>query len=399
MSDWIYLTQTLLIAGVLLFLLRKESIFLSAQVIFWAAGVSALMWRFGTSGMFSSDNQLSFYSNDQVFYVATLQRFVNGDVPLELSWWLDIAKVPYTISGLPLVLLGIHQDLALKTVSLLCLLALSRALLKRSTETHFWGQLKVIYLTGCGLIGSFFSILALRETMMMLLVYRFATSQSAVNRVGCAFLLFLLRPHLAVAIVMAEAIIIIWEWFTRSTSARYLQVSAILAIGSTIGITLFSWRVEQLHGSRSSPFADWGIAETTRIASNFVGLQFLTNDESKLRMTVTELLLLRFVLSETILIPLGFSVACLLFAHNLKTHHLLALSAFATYVSVATNTDFNSFRQNIPFMPLLGFVILDMIRLRREETRTIQSQRPVGGRSIRGGSTGSEGEIKPIRTR
>jgi len=373
MSDWIYLTQTLLIAGVLLFLLRKESIFLSAQVIFWAAGVSALMWRFGTSGMFSSDNQLSFYSNDQVFYVATLQRFVNGDVPLELSWWLDIAKVPYTISGLPLVLLGIHQDLALKTVSLLCLLALSRALLKRSTETHFWGQLKVIYLTGCGLIGSFFSILALRETMMMLLVFRFATSQSAVNRVGCAFLLFLLRPHLAVAIVMAEAIITIWEWFTRSTSARYLQVSAILAIGSTIGITLFSWRVEQLQGSRSSPIADWGITETTRIASNFVGLQFLTNDESNLRMTVTELLLLRFVLSETILIPLGFSIVCIVFAHRSSARHRFSLLAFTIYASIATRTDFNSFRQNIPLMVLLGMTILDLLPRRTSKTATLQA--------------------------
>jgi len=373
MSDWIYLTQTLLIAGVLLFLLRKESIFLSAQVIFWAAGVSALMWRFGTSGMFSSDNQLSFYSNDQVFYVATLQRFVNGDVPLGLSWWLDIAKVPYTISGLPLVLLGIHQDLALKTVSLLCLLALSRALLKRSTETHFWGQLKVIYLTGCGLIGSFFSILALRETMMMLLVYRFATSQSAVNRVGCAFLLFLLRPHLAVAIVMAEAIITIWEWFTRSTTARYLQVSAILAIGSTIGITLFSWRVEQLQGSRSSPFADWGITETTRIASNFVGLQFLTNDESNLRMTVTELLLLRFVLSETILIPLGFSIVCIVFAHRSSARHRFSLLAFTIYASIATRTDFNSFRQNIPLMVLLGMTILDLLPRRTSKTATLQA--------------------------
>jgi len=373
MSDWIYLTQTLSIAGVLLFLLRKESIFLSAQVIFWAAGVSALMWRFGTSGMFSSDNQLSFYSNDQVFYVATLQRFVNGDVPLELSWWLDIAKVPYTISGLPLVLLGIHQDLALKTVSLLCLLALSRALLKRSTETHFWGQLKVIYLTGCGLIGSFFSILALRETMMMLLVYRFATSQSAVNRVGCAFLLFLLRPHLAVAIVMAEAIITIWEWFTRSTTARYLQVSAILAIGSTIGITLFSWRVEQLQGSRSSPFADWGITETTRIASNFVGLQFLTNDESNLRMTVTELLLLRFVLSETILIPLGFSIVCIVFAHRSSARHRFSLLAFTIYASIATRTDFNSFRQNIPLMVLLGMTILDLLPRRTSKTATLQA--------------------------
>jgi len=373
MSDWMYLTQTLLIAGVLLFLLRKDSIFLSAQVIFWAAGVSALMWRFGTSGMFSNDNQLSFYSNDQVFYVATLQRFVNGDVPFELAWWLDIAKVPYTISGLPLVLLGIHQDLALKTVSLLCLLALSRALLKRSTETHFWGQLKVVYLTGCGLIGSFFSILALRETMMMLLVFRFATSQSAVNRVGCAVLLFLLRPHLAVAIVMAEAIITIWEWFTRSTSSRYLQVSAILAIGSTIGITLFSWRVEQLQGSRSSPFANWGVTETIRIASNFVGLQFLTNDESNLRMTVTELLLLRFVLSETILIPLGFSVVCIIFAHRSSARHRFALLAFTIYASIATRTDFNSFRQNIPLMVLLGMTILDLLPRKTSQNATLQA--------------------------
>jgi hypothetical protein len=41
------------------------------------------------------------------------------------------------------------------------------------------------------------------------------------------------------------------------------------------------------------------------------------------------------------------------------------LLAFAVYVSIVTNTDFNSFRQNIPLMPLMGMVLLDFLKDRK----------------------------------
>ena len=90
-------------------------------------------------------------------------------------------------------------------------------------------------------------------------------------------------------------------------------------------------------------------------------------------MTVTELLLLRFVLSETILIPLGFSVVCIIFAHRSSARHRFALLAFTIYASIATRTDFNSFRQNIPLMVLLGMTILDLLPRKTSQNATLQA--------------------------
>ncbi|MFZ9805646.1 MAG: hypothetical protein ACO3ER_04795, partial [Ilumatobacteraceae bacterium] len=89
----------------------------------------------------------------------------------------------------------------------------------------------------------------------------------------------------------------------------------------------------------------------------FVGLQFLTARESTVEFSITSLLLLRLLLSETIIIPLLFTVAVLV----TRRHSLLMQSvtwSFGIYIGIATNTDFNSFRQNIPFMPVMGLVVL-----------------------------------------
>ena len=124
-------------------------------------------------------------------------------------------------------------------------------------------------------------------------------------------------------------------------------------------------------GRLRTPFnGDLGIAGTTQIASNFVGLQFLTQHESFVRLSISELLWLRLIFSDTVIVPLGFSIACVLTAHRMSERHKFALLSFTIYVSIVTNTDFNSFRQNIPFVPLLGVVILDLLRDRRQNLIT-----------------------------
>jgi hypothetical protein len=102
-----------------------------------------------------------------------------------------------------------------------------------------------------------------------------------------------------------------------------------------------------------------------QIASNFAGLQFATSHEAFVRLSVSELLLLRIIFSDTILTPLVFTVVCFVFGNKLSERHRFVLLVFCIYVAIVTNTDFNSFRQNIPLMPLLGLVILDIIGERR----------------------------------
>jgi hypothetical protein len=103
----------------------------------------------------------------------------------------------------------------------------------------------------------------------------------------------------------------------------------------------------------------WGTAVVTRAASNFVGLQFLTARSETVEFSLASLLALRILLSETILIPLGFMLALLLRPAATTTIGRTALVSLAMYVGLVTNTEFNSFRQNIPFMAVMGIVILN----------------------------------------
>ena len=373
----LYVIQTILIASVLyLFVLREQRI-LRLQVISWAVGVIAIMWRFGL------DEQLGFYSNDQLHYNSVVRILMfwtwPPDEPMTAFWWVEFSKAPYPISALPLALAGIHSALALKTVSLVCLLALSRELLHRYRAVTLVDQTKVLYFTGCGLIGTFFSLVALRETMMMFFVYRFATEKSIVNKLGSIFILFLLRSHLAAALIVAELALGLWRWFTKGRRLGFAETPSLILGGVTLGFMMFSWRFNGVQGydlfrRLQTPFnGDFGITETLQTASNYGGLQFLTAHEAFVRLSTVELLLLRFVFSDTVLIPLGFTLVCLIVNHRLNERHKFTLLAFTIYVSIVTNTDFNSFRQNIPLMPLMGVVILDYLDERK--LRRLVSQR------------------------
>jgi hypothetical protein len=333
---------------------------LSFQILAWLVGVIGIAWMYGLQ------DQLGFYSNDQIIYADVVSRLLNEAWPSSLSWWLGEAKAPFTLAALPLSLIGINEVLALKTVSLVSLISLSNALVSRTSSRTFTKQLQVVFLTGCGLIGSLYSVLALRETMMMFFVYRFATARSLAVRLLALIFLYLLRPHLAAVVALAELLVWLWQWFTEKRRLGAVEAPVLVVIGVMVGDYLYSWAFQRRTLSVTPAFWDWGITEITRIASNFVGLQFLTNDESKLRLSVSELLLLRLVLSETILIPAGMIVLMFFFGHRLRKRHQFTLLAFSMYVSIVTNTDFNSFRQNIPLMPLMGLMLLEILESRHQ---------------------------------
>jgi len=375
-----YIAQTLLIASTLYLLLRRQYLVLRLQIIGWAIGVTGIWWRYG-------EGQDGFYSNDQIHYASVVRILVRETWPRTIDWWLDFSKIPYPAAAVPLSLIGVHAHLALKTVSLLCLLALSYQLLQRVGEARLSGQLKVLYLTGCGLIGSFFSLLALRETMMMFFVYRYATDRSLAGRLFSLVILFLLRSHLAAAILLAELALACWKWLTERRRLGYFEAPALIILGVTLGTMLFTWRFATINNddvlSRiRTPFSgDFGIKETLQVASNFAGLQFLTAHEAFVKLSVTDLLLLRVIFSDTVLIPFGFTFAFVLLGPRLTERHKFALLAFCIYVSIVTNTDFNSFRQNIPLMPLMGLIIVDALRELRPARSTVRSPQTNVGKS------------------
>lgn len=371
MLELLYVLQTLVIATTLYIACLRAPRMLRIQVVAWAIGVTVVVLMYGIG------EQLDFYSNDQFYYNRILGILTSWswptNEPANLAWWLSVSKFPYPFSALPLAFAGIHAELAMKTVSLICLLALSRDVITRYDSSKFRDEVIAVYLTGCGVIGTFFSILALRETMMMFFVYRYATDRSIVGRLVSISIVFLLRAHLAAALIIAEIVLAGWSWFTKRRKLGYAELPILLVGGVTVGYTIFNLQLSNMQGldaiSRlKTPFnGDLGIAGTVQIASNFVGLQFLTQNESFVRLSISELLWLRLLFSDTIIVPLGFSIVCVLAAHRMSERHKFALLSFIIYVSIVTNTDFNSFRQNIPFVPLLGVMILDFLKDRRQK--------------------------------
>lgn len=352
-----YLFQVGFVAGTLYSLVWRRYWILRLQVVVWAVGVSLIAWRFGTTA------QLGFYSNDQILYARVVEilkgwNWGEGENST-LFWWLEYSKIPYPMAALPLAVFGIHISLALKTVSLIFLLLLSNAVLDSYPTNRSIGQFRILYLTSCTLIGGFFSLLALRDTMMMYFVYRFATDRSVTVRLLSIVVLFLLRSHLAAALVVAEVATTVWEWIAVRRRMGYFEVPVLTTLGVVLGSVSFYF----VFGALQS--AGFGIKEFLEVASNFGGLQFLNQHERFVKLSVSELLLARLVFSDSIIIPIAFTGVCLLYGPILNRRHRFTLVAFSCYVGIATNTDFNSFRQNIPLMPLLGMVVLDIMQSRR----------------------------------
>jgi len=356
-----YLFQVALIGGALSWLTRHDVLVLRLQVVIWTLGVTAIVWRFGLA------QHLNFYSNDQRYHSDLVQSFFTAGIQWNLDIWIG-SRLPYTVAALPLALVGIHPTLALKTVSLVCLLALTRSVLDASRSTTLKNQFITVWLTACGSIGTFFSLLALRETMMMLFVYRFATSQSTATRGASLIALYLLRPHLAAAVFAAEVMMVVWRSVRSRLSLGTAETPSLIATGVILGTTLFTWGVGGTAGIRTPFSGGWGINQAVRVASNFVGLQFLTVPEETVNYSLIRLLLLRLLLNETIVIPVAFTIVCLFFSHRLNDRTRFTLLAFTVYSSVVVGTDFNSFRQNTPFMPLMGLMVLNVIRSRNADS-------------------------------
>ena len=359
MTESLYSVQALVITGVLLGLCWRESILLRLQILVWGTGVIALALRFGLT------EQLNFYSNDQRFYTSVVKELSTQQFLFDVDWWLNSAKIPYTIPASILAATGIDPTLALKTISLTCLLLLTRHVLTQLEPRPLTRDVASLFLTACGGIGMLYSLLALRETMMMLLVTRFVTTTSPANRVLTLLLVFLLRPHLAAALLVAATIVMLWNQLQLRRQISGLGYLVIAVASSIIGSVLFSLGLWSQGASSSSDSGRLGIALVTRVASNFVGLQFLTARSETIEFSVGALLLLRILFSETIIIPALFTWVILIRPHRATANTRLVLVAFSIYVGLVTNTDFNSFRQNIPFMTVMGLVILHHTRRSR----------------------------------
>lgn len=363
-----YVHQTLLIGAVLGAMVWRLGKIPRLQVAVWSVLLVLLYVRFGAYG------QLTFYSNDQLHHAGLIDRLLEQGPPTEIQWWFSTGRTPYILPSTLLAAAGLNSTLALKTVALLSYLYLTQLFTTITPRHHGNQRLVQMYLCSLGIAGLFFATLALRETTMMLCVAIFLLHPSPRIRLFSLLALILLRPHLAAALIVGWSLAEITRQLGRRRWSPIHCIS-VISIGATIGYFLFSIGLWLGTGQSDTIQHRGGIEPVTRVVSNLVGLQFLAAQESTVPTSIASLLGYRLFLSETIVIPTIFFVVALL-ATRFSDLGRIVLWSFSIYLGLVTNTEFNSFRQNIPFMPMMGLVILTEFERRRPQNRTL-TQAPV----------------------
>lgn len=358
----IYVLQTVVLALVAtaIFHNRLPGIFVYSLI--WTVGVIAIRSRYGVSG------EALFYSNDQRHHAVVTNALVELGINSDWGYMLRSGRIAYTLPAALLQWIGFETVLALKFVSLISFLAAATVTVRYMRSLGIEERLLFRYLTVFGPAGLFFSLLALRETMMLLLVTLFFTDRRTTMKLAVLFAALTLRPHLAAALVVGSLFAPVALRIAQK--AYYLAVTLTLLIPALIGNAGYSvgiWLIDgtKLELARSTLSSDALI----RILTNLVGLQFLSADATTTELNFADLMLVRVPFLETILIPLLFTLT-LLFAPRLTEFRWRIFGAFSFYLGLVTVTDFNSFRQNIPFMAVFGLlavtegVIIPQARIR-----------------------------------
>jgi hypothetical protein len=358
----VYYAQTLVIGAIVLALFWRDGRLSRLHIVAWIVLVVALYRRFGP------DEQLLFYSNDQRFYSSVVVATTEIGVPLQPSWWLSFGKPVYTLPATILHYAGVDPALALKTVSLVSLLLLIRFVQVQLADRGVRSGFATAYLTALGPIALLYSTLALRETTMMLLATIVFWGRRLDLRCWALVALATLRPHLAAALAFGLAL----AWLMRSPRHHMRVAGSLVKIigGVLLGYLSYGVGSALLNGGVLPGYGHrWGIDPVLQVTSNFFGLQFLTVSDDTRELSLMSLALSRFALSETIVIPVLFTLGVLVAFRSPQRRHVAVIIAFGFYVGLVTLTDFNSFRQNIPFMPTFGMLVALEWRARRSAAR------------------------------
>lgn len=321
----------------------------TVAVVLWAVGVTAIFRRYGADGL------LDFYSNDQRYHQFLVGKLEWGGRPLLFS---DIEERRYTFLAWAWLgrAIGFDEVLVLKFVALVCSLVTYRVVERELDESGAGARLHWVWLT-TGPVMLFFSLLALRETMLAMSLTCVFVGRNPSLRLAAFVNAFFLRPHLGIALAAGWGLV----WVVRRIPAAWHSVRVgVTAVTSTvlgawllavIGRVVGSWQPEE------SPFPPDKDA-VFRILANLTGLQFLIVDTVTIERSLSTLLASRIFFLETIAVPTLFSLS--MFVPFTRSQHLRlwVLASFLVYLGVITGTEFTSFRQTLPFMPVMGLLVV-----------------------------------------
>jgi hypothetical protein len=337
-----------LVAVVVVSRSKKTDLYQFALISIWLIGVIVIYARY-------KDEQVLFYSNDQLFHQDVIEYYV----PIEGIQIRKIISMRYllTVPVYLVSLLGFNAMLTIKFLQLGALLLVykqsQRFMSEQFLRIRFW-QLPLI----AGPILIFMSLLSLRDVLLAYFALLFVSSNDYKSRLIGLSGAFLLRPHLAVALAFGLILSSFYsQWKPKFQSITFSVVALLsYAIGT---IAYWIGAVIQKGVNFDTPSTVFSQFKFSQLAANFFGLQFLAlnnPDKAIVDASTIALLLSRLVFFDTLLIPVLFLIAVFRHPEFLTKQKVLTFHAFLFFYGVVSQTSFNSTRQNIPFLACMGLL-------------------------------------------
>ena len=345
-----YSIQAVLLAGLLGFLcLRKRTLdlYLFGIISFWVLAVIFIYARY-------KSDQIYFYSNDQAYHLQIITYYM----PLE-GFKIGLEELfnrryPVTVPTLMLSKLGLDIILANKFVQLIYLVLTYSSgcrYLDRNQISARWWHVALF----CGPIIIFNSSLALRDTAIAYFVILLILETNPTFRTLGLIGITLLRPHLTISLLVG---LIISKLF-KNIKHRYFIPALVFFTISTYVLGSYAYFVGATIKDRvplRAPKEIFAQFKFTRLAANFVSLQFLTLGETIVSASIPALFLSRFVFFDTILTPILFMIILLQPSTRWNELRTSIFFAFIFFYGIISQTEWNSSRQNIPFFVIMGLV-------------------------------------------
>ena len=345
-----YSCQALLLGLALLLIARQNGRFSNYSILYvfvWTVSVIAIRLKYGV-------DQVNFYSSDQQTQLEMYERLlINGLLLSPQQFVADryLIIVPVRIFDI----FGIEPILATKFLQAVCLLLLYRVCTKFLEQNDLKVRLyHAIFFVGPLFI--FLSTLGLRDLEIALAATYFFIGPNVYLRQFSLLILLPLRPHLAVSLVFGWLSIKLLRQFSCKKIYPVLIFWTILAFviggyGYVIGRNIQFGNA--IIGPRVFTQDSWW-----RFFSNLVGLQFLNFDEETVSMSIIRLLSLRLIFVDSFLIPICFVITLLSQKLEFTLNRIQVFLSFTFFLGLAAQTDFNSTRQNLPFLSTMGVLAL-----------------------------------------
>ena len=361
-----YSVQAFILGLALILIARDNGKFSTYSVLYvitWTAAVIGIRFRYGLE-------QTLFYSNDQQIQLEMYERLLTNGLLLSPQQFVAdryLIIVPVRL----LNIFGIEPILATKFLQAVCLLLLYRTCTNFLARKNLTIRLyHAIFFAGPLFI--FLSTLGLRDLEIALAATYFFLGQNIYLKQLSLLLLIPLRPHLATALIFGW---LVTKFFKRIDLKRfYFALVAAVIFAFIVGSYgyVIGRNIREGNAIVTPEILDqdpWW-----RFFSNLVGLQFLTFDERTVNLPVLNLLALRLFFVDSFLIPICFVVTLMYQKIEMNLLRVQVFLSFTFFLGLAAQTDFNSTRQNLPFLSTMGVLaLLGLFRRNNEKVDVHQT--------------------------